>query len=493
MMRLSAVCVFALACSANTIGPGMEERECLDDRDCPATLICEDFQCLPPLPGERMECDTDADCPTDYTCEDRGSLRICIPPDIGPEDCGFCPAPGMCRDGVCIQPDEEGAFCEFDSDCGDPNLLCIGGRCTWDPRVPRTCTDGEECPDGLMCAMDGRCVCTGDADCPVGTICSDTGECVPGGDCIGDDECPMGMLCDRGMCIPEAACDVVHPDLSTPPVWNVNSIYNFREALPGWLAGFLDVVAGPFRFLAGDSDDPDLGLPGFIEDLIGDAIRNWAEDNLPPYVLEAMGGIADFNDIMSTWLVEETMELTPTADRDGYRGQNEWTQVAFMYRGDMVVGDPAMIAGWSYTPADYDAQAVCGTLNIERHDVEVGIGAIIAWALNAIVYESTDGRYRNVDAMLAGLSGAFCNQARSLAEGIYSGAGSLAYAWCTDIIAGYADDLVDAINGALLELDLVKLKGHAVIIDGENLEPGVWEGTMLGGDFSGTWSADRSL
>ena len=54
MMRLSAVCVFALACSANTIGPGMEERECLDDRDCPSTLICEDFQCLPPLPGERI-------------------------------------------------------------------------------------------------------------------------------------------------------------------------------------------------------------------------------------------------------------------------------------------------------------------------------------------------------------------------------------------------------------------------------------------------------
>lgn len=486
--------VLSLGCAANTIGGGGDDPECLDDRDCPGTLICEVGECLPPLPDERTDCESAADCPEGYTCEDRGTLRICIPPEIMPEECGPCPAPGMCRDGVCIQPDEEGAFCEFDSDCGDPSLLCIAGRCTWDPRIPRTCLDGEECPDGLMCTMDGRCVCGSTADCPVGTICAADGSCVPeDGGCVGDDECPAGMLCDRGMCIPEGACDVVHPDLSTDPVWNVSSIYNFREALPGWLAGFLDLVAGPFRFLAGDSDDPDLGLPGFIEGLIGDAIRNWAEDNLPPYVLAAMGGIADFNDIMSTWLVSEQMHLTGTMDRDGYMGQNEWIEVAFEYRGDMVVGDPAMIAGWSYTPSAYNAQAVCGTLNIERHDVEVGIGAIIAWALDAVVYESSDHRYDGVEDMLGTVRGAFCAAARNLAEGIYSGAGGLAETWCNSILDSYADDLVRAINDALLELDLVKLKGHATIVDGENLTPGVWEGSMLGGDFSGSWSADRTL
>lgn len=482
---------FLVACAANSLGERpVDEVECIDARDCPSTYVCDRGVCLPPT--ERMECDTSADCPAEYTCEERGAVRICIPPDVTPPmDCGDCPFPNECREGVCIAPDETGDVCEFDPECGEDHL-CIAGRCTWDPRIPRTCLDGEMCPDGLMCAMDGRCVCGETADCPVGTVCAEDGSCVPeDGGCVADDECPADSFCDRGVCVPDAACDVVHPDLSTDPVWLVSSVYNFREALPGWLDSFLDAVAGPFRFLAGDSDDPDLGLPGFIESAIGSAIRSWAMENLPPYALEAMGAIADLNDILSTWLVEERMHLTPTGSRDAYIGSNEWVQVSFEYRDMRVVGAPGDILGWSYTPEDYEAQAVCGTLNISRHDVQVGIGAIIAWVVDTIVYESSDGRYRDLEAMARALQTPLCNQAYTLAEGIFGGSGGLARDWCNSTVGGLVDEMLAAIEMALLELDLVKLKGHAVIVDGNRLEPGVWEGSLIGGDFSGSWSARR--
>ena len=483
--------IFTVACAANSLGERTDGggRECIDSRDCPTGATCEGGICV--APDERRECETAADCPPEYTCEDRGAVRICIPPDVTPTmDCGDCPFPNECRDGVCVAPDETGDVCEFDPECGEDHL-CIAGRCTWDPRIPRTCLDGEMCPDGLMCAMDGRCVCAETADCPVGTVCAEDGSCVPeDGGCVAGDECPAGSLCDRGMCVPDAACDVVHPDLSTDPIWNVSSVYNFREALPGWLDGFLATVAGPFRFLAGDSDDPDLGLPGFVEDAIGAAIRSWAEDNLPPWALDAMGAIADLNDILSTWLVEERMRLTP-AGRDAYVGSNEWTQVSFEYRGMRMVGAPGDILGWSYTPEDYEAQAVCGTLNIARHDVQVGIGAIIAWVADTVVYESSDGRYRDLEDMARSLQMPLCDQAYTLAEGIWSGAGGLARSWCNSTVGGLIDEMLRAIEEALLELDLVKLKGYAVIVDGNRLEPGVWEGSLIGGDFSGTWSARR--
>lgn len=504
---LSLALTALAGCAAETLDAD-DEPECLDDRDCAIGLVCESGLCLPPGtdptdptdPGDRMYCDDASDCPEEYTCEERGAVRICIPPEVEGPDCGDCPFPGECRDGVCVMPDDEGAFCEFDPECGE-GMLCIAGRCTPDPRIPRTCLDGEECPDGLMCTMDGRCVCTRTADCPVGTICSPEGECVPDDDgCIADDECPAGMLCDRGVCIPGDACDTVHPDLSTPREWEVSSVYNLREALPGWLDDFLDAVSGPFRFLAGDSDDPDLGLPGFIEGAIGAAIRGWAEDNLPPWALRAMGGVADLNDILSTWLVQEIMRLTPGEERDAYRGESEWIEVTFEYRGDRLTGRPEDIIDWSYDPDTFDAQAVCGTFNVERHDVNVGIGAIISWAVDAVVFEASDGRYTGLRDMADTLRMNLCGEAgriatrvcNDLADSILcAGVGSGAESWCNSSVESLLDVALSAVEEARLRLDVMRLGGYATIVSGTRLEPGVWEGSLVGGDFTGSWSARR--
>ena len=465
-------------------GGGGGIRECVDESDCPEGSTCELGMCFDEPPAA---CESSADCPSGYTCEGSGSESFCVPPPVT-SGCGECAFPDMCVDDVCVPAEEPSSFCSRDDEC-EEQFLCIAGVCRPDPRIARSCADALS-PEAFIPNPEGVCECEFTADCPIGTLCTD-GACVPRDGCIADDECPTDRLCESGLCVPEAACDVVHPDLSTDPVWNVSSTYNFREALPGWLDGFLAAVAGPFRFLAGEGEVPDLGLPRFIETAIGDAIRNWAEDNLPPYVLSAFGGIADLNDILSTWLVDERMHLDRGSERDAYRGRSEWVQVAFEYRGDMMVGTPEDIIGWSTEPDFFDARSVCGTFNIEQHDVEIGIGAIIAWVINVVVYESSDGRYEDLEDLADDVSRDLCAEARTIAEGIYSGAGGLAESWCNSTVGTLVDRMIMSINDAMLNLDLVRLKGFASIIDGNNLRPGTWEGSLIGGDFSGTWSADR--
>jgi Cys-rich repeat protein len=507
MRRLFALFAFTslFACGGSAVAPPTEP-ECIDDRDCGAGFICEAEECVPPprradagpLPDGALptdECVFDEDCPGDYVCE----AGTCQPPA---SSCGECPFPNECRDGVCVAPGD-GDVCEFDPECGEGNL-CIAGRCTPDPRIPTTCLDGMTCPDGLMCSMDGRCICTRTADCPLGTICGAEGSCVPDGDdrCLADEDCPAGLLCEAGECIDRMECDVTHPVLTSPRVWNVSSVYNFREALPGWLDSFLAAVAAPFRFFSGSGPAPDFtDLPGFIEDRIWDLLRDWIVDNVPASVVRAMGGIAALNDILSTWLVKEQMTLWEGAGTDLYRGQNVWTEVEFTYDGLRVRGTPEDIIDWSFTPSEYDARAVCGTFYIERHDVNVGIGAIIAWAVDGVIERATGGRYDTAEELLVGFGGSICNEAGNIAADLArnlsldiitpADADRIATDLCNGFVRTLVDPLVDTLNNARLNLDVVSLKGSSPIVSRNSLTPGTWEGSLVGGDFTGTWSGRR--
>lgn len=450
-------------------------------------------------PPDASECLSNADCPGDFICRTFSVGPRCVLPDTTPTHppgdgttCGECPAPGECRAGVCVQPDDGGAFCEFDPECG-PEMLCIAGRCTPDPRIPRTCDGPGTCDGSLMCSMDGRCVCGTTSDCPVGLICAADGSCVPDdpGGCVADDECPAGGLCDGGRCVPGDVCMVVDPALDG--TWDLDTVLRLREALPGWLDGFLGAVAGPFHLIAGHTSTLDLGLPGWVEDLAAAAIRDWADANLAPWQRQLLGAIADLNDILSTWEVKEFMVLNGTGVRDAYTGTHEWTEVAFNYRGMMMRGRPEDIIDWRFTPSPFDANATCGTLNIERHDVNVSIGAIIAWVVNTVVYESTGGMYATLDDALTATTATFCDDAARTAGAAvdFPGVESATYSWCNRTLGGLVVGAVDALNDARLGLDLMTLKGHAPIVSDRLLTPGVWEGTLAGSDFTGDFTANK--
>jgi len=450
-------------------------------------------------PADATECTTDTDCPGDFVCRTFSvGPRCVLPESVTPHPpgdgttCGECPAPGECRDSACVQPDLGGAFCEFDPECGD-GMLCIAGRCTPDPRVPHSCPDTASCDGSLVCSVDGRCVCTTTSDCPVGLVCSPDGSCVPDdpGGCIADDECPVGGICDGGRCLTGDACMVVDPPLEG--VWDLDTVLRLREALPGWLDTFLATVAGPFALIAGHTSTLDLGLPGWVEDLAAAALTSWADANLAPWERQLLGAIADLNDILSTWNIQETMSLVPAGVPDAYTGDHTWTEVAFTYRGAPMRGRPEDIIGWSFMPSPFDANATCGTLNIERHDVNVSIGAIIAWAVNAIVYESTDHRYASLDEALTAVTGGFCESAAAEAAAAvdFPGVESATYSWCSRTLGGLVVSAVDALNNARVGADLMTLKGHAPIVTDRLLTPGVWEGTLPGGDFTGDFTANK--
>lgn len=444
---------------------------------------------------EANECETFMDCPMGLVCRAVGPVLRCVRPEWMPPrgdgtDCGECPAPGECREGACIQPEERGMICEFDDECVDGEL-CIAAHCTPDPRMPRTCSETIPCPGALMCVA-GMCACTATVDCPIGFSC-EGGFCVgtPGGMCLADADCPADYLCEAGRCIDDMLCDIGHPDLAG--TWDMLSHYHFREVLPDWLATFLDAVAGPFRFIAGDSADLDAGLPGWVEDAIAPAIRDWADTYLPPWARDLLGAIADLNDILSTWTVQERMILRPGAERDLYVGTHEWLSVEFTYRARTVRGTPMDIIDWRFEPAEFNAAAVCGQFLINRHSVDVSIGAIIGWLVDGIVYELSDGRFATIEDAFAFLTTGYCGEIARVADeavdypGVYTAVNDA----CVEYVGRFAMDIVRSLREARLPLDLMTLKGYAPIAGPNSLRPGTWEGTLAGRSFPGDFDASR--
>lgn len=437
-------------------------------------------ECGPELPA----------CPEGSSCVSTPDGLRCQtdrPPGDG-TDCGFCPAPGECRAGACVQPSPGGAVCEFDPECGE-GFLCIAGRCTPDPRVPRTCAEpGSRCVDGTTCLSTGTCGCVHDAECPIGLVCM-AGTCgTPPGGCVADAECPGAHICEAGACIDPGVCDITHPDLAG--VWEMRSVLRFREALPPWLSGLLDTLEGPFRFLAGEAACFDMGLPGFVEDAICREMRPVA-DSLPPYVRAMFGAIADLNVVLSTWDIDERMTLR-AGGLDEYDGTHEWLRIRFTSRDTMIVADPTTVFDWRFEPEPFDATATCGTFNIARHDVSVSIGAIIAWLVDAVVYESTDGRYADLESALRGASSGFCPALASAAASLFdSSIAAIVRVRCDDEIDDLIGDAVSAVRGARLDTDPITLRGHAPITGPRSLRPGRWDGTLLGSSFSGDFDAWR--
>lgn len=441
------------------------------------------------------DCESFMDCAPGLVCRPVGVVLRCVAPDLvvpPTETCTSCAAPAECRLGVCISPDGSGGVCEFDTECAAAEL-CIAARCTHDPRIPLMCVEGV-CPGTLRCVA-GTCACAEHVDCPVGTLCIG-GVCAPspGGDgCVADDECPATDVCEAGACRPRTLCDITNPDLTG--TWSLASTLRLRESLPSWLDSFMGAVSGPFRFIAGDSASLGIsGLPGWVEDLIAPALRDWADANLAPWVRDLLGGIADLNDILSTWSIDERMDLRPGIARDLYRGTHTWLNVRFDYRGTEVRGRPEDILDWRFSPSEFDAAATCGVFVIERHDVDVSIGAIIAWLVDTVTYAATDGRYSTFRDALTSATSGFCDEVGRIAGDTvpsYPGLAGTVSGACDGAVASLIDQLDSTIRAGRLGLDVMTLKGYAPIAGPNSLRPGAWEGTLVGRDFTGDFDAFR--
>lgn len=476
------------ACAATPAGPS----DGGDDRDA---SVVGPPDAGPPQP----ECAGDGDCPSAFVCAAVSGVPRCVPnPNPPPPgdgtDCSPCPAPGECRGGVCVQPTASGAFCEFDPECGTGEL-CIAGRCTPDPRVPIPCGDSSACPLGLSCGPSGICICTYTTDCPSGLVCID-GACDPGDRCVADAECTDGEVCDPSGstdtgCRPRTVCEIANPDFTG--TWSMQSILYIRDALPDWLDSFLTTVEGPFRFLAGDATCIDFGLPDWVEMEVCDLVRPFVDEHLPPWSFPVFRAIADLNTVLSEWHIDETMELTPGSVTDAYRGTHTWDRITMFYRGMPVEGTPETILDWRFAPSPFNASAVCGTFTIERHDVNVSIGSIIAWIVDTLVYEISEHRWRTASEALAAMAGGFCDALGEAADSSvdYDGVGDAVRRVCTSALASLIDTAIRELLDARIGASPITLRGAAPITGPSSLRPGTWNGTLLGSEFPGEWGADR--
>lgn len=449
----------------------------------------------------RPECAGDGDCPSAFVCAAVMSVPRCVPnPNPPPPgdgtDCSPCPAPGECRMGTCIQPSSSGAFCEFDSVC-DEGELCIAGRCSADPRIPVPCTDDSMCPLGLSCGPEGICICRYTTDCPSGLLCV-AGTCDPGDRCIADSDCSEGEVCDPAEsgddgCRPRTVCEIGHPDFTGR--WGMQSTLHIREALPAWLDDFLRVVAEPFRFLAGDTTCIDFGLLSWVEQEICDLVRPFVDEHLPPWSFDVFRAVADLNDVLSTWHVEEEMNLAAGSVTDSYRGTHEWRSVRMEYRGMPIMGTPETILDWRFAPSPFNASAVCGTFHIERHDVNVSIGSIIAWAVDTLIYEASEHRWSGAADALNHLAGGFCDALADAADAaiaaIDDDARDAVSRACSSALSGFIDAALRELIEARLGASAMTLRGQAPVTGPDSLRPGSWNGTLLGREFPGEFSAAR--
>lgn len=491
--RSSALALFALAPAVLfPVLTGCSEGDTRPARDGGVMMSLDGGA---PMPECTATLDT---CPTGLVCAAVMGVPRCVmdpdpPPPPPPGDgteCGTCPAPGECRMGTCVQPSPTGDFCEFDDAC-DAGQLCIAGRCTPDPRIPVPCTDASMCPSGFVCAS-GRCACAFSADCPIGLACVG-GACVPGpgGACIADADCAATEVCEDGMCVDRGVCDIENPDFAG--TWQMHSVLRIREALPAWLSDFLDFVAGPFRFLSGESSCMlDWGLPRFVEDAICSAAEAYVVDALPPWAGPVFGAIADLNDVLGTWDIDETMVLTPGSLRDSYRGTHTWTRVRFMYRAEMIFADSTDIVDWRFSPSAFNANAVCGIFNIERHTVNVSIGSIVAWAVDAVIYEASGHEWDGLAEALGAVVSGFCTGLADAAVGVggESVRGTVSRL-CTSTLSSLADTAIREVLEARIGASPITLRGTAPITGPRSLRPGRWNGTLLGSGFTGDFDAWR--
>lgn len=464
--------------SGMTIDVGDPDPECGEGiGECPGGTICAAVMGIPRCVFPPMSMMP----PTD------------LPPGDG-TDCSPCPAPGECRSGVCVQPSPSGGVCEFDEQC-DSGFVCIAGRCTPDPRIPVPCSAPSECAAPLVC-VDGLCRCVSTTDCPIGLVCSTSGLCEPGpgGDaCVADDECPDAMICEAGRCRARTVCDIENPNLTG--TWNMSSTLRVRESLPEWLSDFLDSVEAPFRYLSGETTCTavDFGLPSWAMSILCDIVEPYVEEYMPPWAPPVFSAIADLNTVLATWEIDETMVLMPGAVTDSYRGTHTWNRVTFMYRSRPIIAEVDDVLDWRFSPGAFNASATCGQFNIERHDVGLSIGALVLWIVDTVVYEASDGRWVGIEDALASIAGNFCTGLGEAADDAidYPGVRDTVVRVCTSTTTAFIRETINDLREARLGFGFMTLRGTSPISGPNSLRPGVWDGRLLGSEFSGDFQASR--
>jgi hypothetical protein len=184
------------------------ERDCWFTESCPSTCESGGGADNNGQNNQGDFCYSDAECSNEEVCVD----NLCERPDTTRRGtAGICQA------------------CETNSDCSNPDALCVQLRNDGDGPAERVCTSpcGDGCPTGFECAnIDGsqQCLpkpnasdvrtcsdapdleCTTARDCAAGESCvNNKCEAPDTAECSADSDCASGEVCDRQECVPEGS------------------------------------------------------------------------------------------------------------------------------------------------------------------------------------------------------------------------------------------------------------------------------------------------
>lgn len=197
-------CWFEESCPATCDSGGTDSNNqngdfCYSDVDCSGEDVCVNNSCQRPDTSQRGTAGLCQACETNSDCVDPNALCIELQRDGGPaERVCTTPCDGGCPNGFeCVGIDGSNqCLPEANSadvrTCADaPNLECV---------TASDCAAGESCVNN-KCEAPDTAECTADGDCGAGEVC-DRQECVPdsGAECTTRSDCASGEVCVDGVC-----------------------------------------------------------------------------------------------------------------------------------------------------------------------------------------------------------------------------------------------------------------------------------------------------
>ncbi len=190
-------------------------QPCFIDSDCDGNLICVYQVC-------NAACEASRDCENARCVRGENGFNICQPEEDTPcvlnSDCPeplVCAVDGRCRN-ECIADTDclAGQTCAADV-CAEPSELDENGK------LPGPSDDGGE---GSACTLQ--------SDCPVDLLCID-GRCLK--ECRVDEDCPASGTCINNLCHPgDGWCAVNHQRACTPLQAGCAEVCLKQDNGPNW-------------------------------------------------------------------------------------------------------------------------------------------------------------------------------------------------------------------------------------------------------------------
>ena len=435
-------------------------------------------------------CQSNADCPSDFPICDQGT---CV--ENNPT------GDGTCTDNSDCVPPYECVQVGNDKRCVRPNTN--GQRC--DPIEMVNCPDGQVCIGGYCTDNPNNVQCTNNDDCPGNFICQD-GVCVPDPNdtdfnCVSNTDCHNGQVCIGGICTDPSQCEPAPDPTRLQGTWHFDSTLHLRQALAGWLDGFLSAMEFFRDVIEGNLD---LGLPGWVQDLIESAIQSLIDAYIPPWGQSLIVALGNISDIIDDMQVQHTVQLVATGNYE-YVGTSTWDLVQFEYRGQMVSERPENIPEIGQVPTyDFTSREICYVFFIDRHEIHNVVGGLIKWVIDALVNVVTCsqgwGCYDDLESALEDLVdcdaiAAAIDDFASNAFG-FDGAYDLAYQACDAGKQPAINAIVNYLDQLTVSFSILTMRGQAPIPDNDHLgdppsNPGRWYGTLGGGNWQGEFNAVR--